>query len=393
MDREQSIFIKILSDHLNHRPTDAFKDLDWPVISNLAHIHNVEGIVYFQCKELMPENIKSKHEQAFYSTLYDFSNRRQLMKNVAHSLVEERLAFITVKGLGVAQYYPHPELRTMGDCDLIVHRKNFSGTIRVLQSLGFSGSNITSVQQWGGDFQNYHFEVHDRLVQEGEYATIRQAAFFNDYDRYVYNNSLDVSFHFLYLLMHLRKHFLNHGVGIRQFMDLAVMIREEQELDWSWIRVQLHKLELQKFADVCYALIDRWFHIEVPVDYTLLSEKDYDQITVKILKNGVFGFHDLDNRKANAYTALLKAKGPMIIRRCSILLKSIFLSYELMRGYEGCEFVDGRPWLMPVAWAKRLFFIISRKDNTSTVNVIKNNLTTNSSLDERQRLLQKMGLL
>lgn len=393
MDREQSIFIKILSDHLNHRPTDAFNDLDWSVISDLAHIHNVEGIVYFQCKGLMPENIRSKHEQAFYSTLYDFSNRRQLMKNVAHSLVDEGLTFIAVKGLEVAKYYPHPELRTMGDCDLIVHRKDFAHTIRVLEKLGFAGSSITSVQQWGCDFQNYHFEVHDRLVQEGEYATIRQVAFFNDYDRYVNNNSLDVSFHFLYLFMHLRKHFLNHGVGIRQFMDLAVMIREEHELNWNWIQAQLQKLDLQIFAEVCYALIDRWFYIEVPVDYAILSEEDLDQITVKILKNGVFGFHDLDNRKANAYTALLKARGPLFIRRCSILFKSIFLSYEIMRGYEGCGFVDGRPWLMPIAWGKRLVSIISRNNKTNTVNVIKNSLTNKSSLDERQRLLKKMGLL
>ena len=76
MNREECAFIRILSDHLSQIDTNICEELEWSAISDYAHMHQVEGIIYFQCRNLMPEDIRAKLEQAFYATVYDFSNRK-----------------------------------------------------------------------------------------------------------------------------------------------------------------------------------------------------------------------------------------------------------------------------------------------------------------------------
>ena len=393
MNYEQQYFIKILSDHLSARKSEPVLKIDWHVIADLSRSHQVEGIVYFQCKEFMPSDICQRFEKAYANTVYSYANRKAIMNNIINEFNSKGLFMFLVKGLRVSTHYPIPALRTMSDCDIIVHRVDMAVVHQLMKSMGFESKGITSLDQCGFDKRGMHFEVHDRLVQEGEYATNRQAAFFNNYDIYVSNGEADSSFHFLFLLMHLRKHFLNHGVGIRQFMDLAAEIQRNEGLNWSWIEEKLNFLGLSRFAYVCYSLIEIWFGIKAPVDYKLLENDLANQVTEKILIDGVFGFNNKQNRNVDAYTALVMTKGPIWLRRISIILQKVFLNYEIMRGYEECRFVDGRPWLMPVAWGKRFIHIVTRDDNTRAVSVIKNSLIPKTELDTRIELLEKMGLL
>ena len=393
MNNEHQYFIKILSDHLSTRTSEPAPDIDWTIITNLSRSHQVEGIVYFQCKDFMPRWMNEQFEEAYAKTLYMYANRKVLTNTVINTLKNKGVFVFLVKGLRVSIYYPVPALRTMGDCDVVVHREDISCVHQILKSMGFDSKGIKSLEQCGFDKSGMHFEVHDRLVQEGEYATNRQAAFFNNYDVYVNDSGLDPSFHFLFLLMHLRKHFLNHGVGIRQFMDLTVEIQRNKNLNWEWIEEKLRFLGLSQFAHVCYSLVETWFGIKTPVDYKLPDNSFINQVTEKILSDGVFGFDNKLNKNVDAYTALVIAKGPMWFRRVAVIWRKVFLNYEIMRGYEDCHFVDKRPWLMPVAWCKRFINIVTRKDNTRAVSVVKNSLISNTELDMRKELLEKMGLL
>ena len=398
MTHEQEFFIQILSDHLNGRPTEYKRDLngeevDWESIKKLAITHQVDGIVYTQCKNFMPDELRELYRKKFMGTLFRYTNRIALMQEVEAVFRQKGLFYFTVKGITVSKLYPRPALRTMADCDIVTHREEMGEVIQSLCAVGFVGPDTMTLEQWGGERNQLHFEVHDRLVQEGEYASSRQASFFNHYDDYVTDHMLDPSFHFLFLLMHLRKHFLNRGVGIRQFMDLAVMIRNEPTLRWEWIEEILRTLKFVKYAHVCYALIDYWFGIKAPVDYQPLGEDFVEQISIQILLNGVFGFADGRGRKNDAQTALVITSGPNWLRRIKILWKKTFLSYEIMRGYPGCAFVDGKRWLMPVAWVKRLFILLSRKDKTRSMSVIKSSNASQEELEEREQLLRGMGLI
>ena len=309
MTTEQEFFLQILADHLAGKDTAPREGIDWNTLKEFAHTHQVEGIVYFQCREQFPEAMRPAAEQAFGATLYYSANRRRIMEEIAGALRARGIGFFTVKGFAVARYYPKPALRTMGDCDIVVHRADMQAAVDVMRGLGFQGSEISDCVQWGCDRDGLHFELHNALVQGGEFTTTDQEDFFNDFDPYVDGETLDLSFHFLFLLMHLRKHFLNYGVGLRQFMDLAVVIRGGEGLNWDWMLDRLDKLRLLRFARVCGMLLKRWFGVDSPL--AAAPEPDLEeQLTGIILAGGVFGFADRENLTNFSRTALAKAGGP-----------------------------------------------------------------------------------
>lgn len=393
MVNEENLFIRIISDFLAETNTCFDADVNWTAVLQLAKTHQVQGIVYYQCKECLPVDLKKSLEDSFWATTYYYVNRKTMLKEISMAFRQADVSFFCVKGYEVAQYYPLPALRTMGDCDIVVRSEDVPLAIHMLQSLGYKGSDSVTLQQWECDKNGLHFEVHSKLIQEGEYATPNQTKFFNNYDFYLKDEVLDPSFHFLFLLMHLRKHFLNRGAGIRHFVDLAVMIKNNDSLNWEWIEEKLVFLDLQRFAYVCFALVERWFTITAPTDFFDVDDGFVDQITNKILKDGVFGFDNNDNKLENARTALLITRGPLWIRRIRLILQSVFLSYEIMRGYAGCEFIDGKPWLLPVAWAKRFVILVKEKEFSNVIGVINNIMIREEELISREEVLEKMGLL
>ena len=78
MTSEQQFFLQVLSDHLLKKRTMPIEDLDWDSIFKLSRAHQVEGIVFYQCKELMPD--RTELENAFYLTLYYYKNRKAAME-------------------------------------------------------------------------------------------------------------------------------------------------------------------------------------------------------------------------------------------------------------------------------------------------------------------------
>ena len=174
-------------------------------------------------------------------------------------------------------------------------------------------------------------------------------------------------------------------------MDLAVMIQIETALDWPWMEEKLKALKLQCFAHTCYALLNRWFGVSAPVEYVTLDTDFYEQITEHVFCGGVFGMDNKDNFNNAAKTALAKTNGPAWVKRLRILIRGVFPSYRLMRGYEGCEFLYDKPYLLPVAWIHRIYMLL-RKDKSKSARTMKSILISEAEVANRRKLLDKMGL-
>lgn len=177
-----------------------------------------------------------------------------------------------------------------------------------MRELGFTGKKSENVHEWPCDKNNLHFELHDLLIKDDEKATKVLSRFFRDLMPYVKDNVLDWNYHFLFILAHLRKHYLFSGVGIRQFMDIAVLIHNGPKLNWKWIDRKADELGLGEFSHACYCLIQYWFGIEPPVPCA--KPTDMDEQTEKIIKNGVFGFADADNKRNWTRNYLITRKVP-----------------------------------------------------------------------------------
>ena len=396
MTNEQRFFIQILSDHLNGRKTEARSGLDWDALRSYADKHQVSGIVYQQCREFVPAECAEDMDRKHATELFYYHNRVALHAQVKQALSRKKIDFYTVKGLDVAALYPIPALRTMGDCDIVVHPADKDKAHVVMSSLGFE-TFLKEDKDWMYFKNDIQFEIHDHLLYKdpGTTRESREAVELawehvqptGDGTRY----ALDWSFHFLFLLLHIKKHLIHQGIGFRQFMDLAVVMKN-CELDWAWIERSLDELELRRFAEICFRLIERWFETPLPFPCEPMSDAFFEEATEKIFANGIFGFHDAENRQIGSLNAITQKSGPRWLVRAENIAASVFPNYRSMRFAEAYRFVDGRPWLLPLAWGYRFYRAIRYRLADNGLQMIERTMVSDELLDERERELEKWGL-
>lgn len=352
MTKEEIYFIRFLSDHLNGRKTEPVYDLNWKEIYKLSNNHQVTGIISAQCMFFIPPEMKPLFQRAQAKAFYYYLKRKNILKELDDTFLEKEIEHFTVKGLLISNYYPVPALRTMGDIDLVVHTEDREKADTILKEKNFHLTNQSNAE-WVYFQNDIEIELHDHLIYG---SIINQGClleFFSSFWNFVDNDILDPSYHFLFLLLHIRKHFMYSGIGFRQFMDLAVMAVKEQSLDWIWIHEKLQELDLLKFASTCFGFIKKWFDILIPANNILPDEAFFETATETILHNGVFGFHNKDNI-GNMKVNIMRENKDRVFPNIRNATAVLFPSYQVMRKNRRYSFIDGKPQLTPIAWGYRV---------------------------------------
>lgn len=389
MTKEQNFLISVLADFINKRITTEADQLDWTVLISYAEKHQVAGILYYQCKSFLPEEAAKSLQPVYMSSIYFYMNREKQFKEIGQKLSEEKIPFFSVKGLLVARDYPAPSLRTMGDCDIVVHPEDKNKAHEVMCRLGYKKHSAAS-WEWIYFKNRLEFELHDHLLYDQVVNSQISRDFTDEAWKYTthteqnFEYELDWNFHFVFLMLHLKKHFLNKGVGFRQFMDLTVVIQHHQ-LDWIWLSEILEKLELLEFTKVCLTLCEKWFMVEMPVK-AIITDTFFKEATLKIFNNGVFGFDDPANAE-NAALNVLEKKG-----KVKMILGSIFPAYKVVKHVPHYSFVKNRPWLLPLVWIYRPFRSIRYGKGADGVRMLNRAVTSDEALKERKEMLGQWGL-
>ena len=366
-DKNCAIFLSVLSDFLAGGSTNAVNGAEWTQIARLSRIHQVEGIVYHQCKGFMPTNIRSSFEQVFYSTLFYYKNREKMTTEIAKNFIYRDIPFFEVKGMEVAKYYPMPSLRTMGDSDIVVHAHDTERAISILSSMGFAYDHEYMGKEKVYTRNGLNIELHHSLIYDEVINVSEQEQFFSRCWEYV-------------------------NVGFRQFMDLAAVAKNDSKLNWKWIEEKLYETKMCRFAQTCFGLIEEWFDIRIPLEYPQLDQDFIKVATKKIMNNGVFGFDDNCNQSNAIANQMRRFNGPRWLFRVLTLCERMFPGYSFLHESEDYKFLDGRPWLLPAAWSRR-FYLMLRGRTTSSGEVVGQIMTPRRIVDLREEELKRWGLI
>lgn len=390
MITEEQFFLQILSDFLHKQPTQPpSTPLDWNKICRLAKAQQVEGILFTQCQSFIPPSHFSHLVQGYGKTLFYYANRAALLNEITGMLKDEAIPYFLVKGFTVAKLYPVPALRTMGDIDFIVHKEDKERVHSLLLNLGFECRSQYD-HEWQYFKNKMEVELHHDLLYEEEATFHNHRTFINNCWDYVHANELDWNFHFIFLLLHLHKHIMYSGVGFRQFMDLAVVIQQIHTLDWDWIYATLAKIGLDETARTWFGLIAVWFGIYAP-EAVQLSDGQIHDVTEKILANGVFGFHDKENRDNHKFNAIYNAKYPKL-KMLQRTVRAFFPSYDTVYHVDRYSFVDGKKWLMPAVWIYRAFWGLRNGGIRRVKELLKSVLISPKVFRKKKQVLKNLGM-
>ena len=392
MTLEQSFFLSILADHINGRNTTAPNETpNWDELLRLGRIHQVEGILYHQGRGFLPPKYENLLMQRYGATVYYYANRTLMVKLLADELQAQHIPYFIIKGAAVADYYPVPALRTMGDTDLVVHTEDRQRVHEIFLSHGYSNESHFEDREWIYYKNQMEFELHDNLIYSEVINRKEHEEYLKDFWKYVQDGVLDWNFHLLFLLFHLRKHLMNSGVGFRQFMDVALTAKNNKDLNWAWIEEELDKLGMLRFAKTVFALNHIWFDVEPPIQVKELEASFIEEATELVFRNGVFGFHNAENQENAAVNIARRGRNAQLAMACSALRK-IFPSYPALCVVEHYRFLKGKPWLLPVAWIYRAFRGISRHQLKKYIPFVKSSFTSTETIKKRSTMLEQWGL-
>lgn len=399
MTGAERLVLELLSAHIRgEEMTELPKDMDWEAVLQIAQIHGLTGILWYQCREALRDNpgILTQLHRGFLSDVFRDTCRGQDFREVADALTAAGIPVLSMKGMLLRRDYPVPQLRTMGDVDLVIRPEDRSRSHEVMTGLGFS-CMVDNHAVWTYTRDVVTYEIHDHMMYEDLANSVDYRGYF---DR-VWEHAApgpdgvwipEAGYHFLYLMAHNAKHTMNKGNGFRAYLDLVFFCRGEgRNLDWPRIARELEKLRLLEFTKTCFALCESWFGVKMPIPGRALEEDFLEEITEKTFRDGLFGLENRENRTGGSAKAIRRSRLPYGLAAVKVTLHKLFPPYRDMQLIPWYSFVDGRPWLLPVAWIYRFFYCLRHKSGHSMA-LLEEPYTCREEIKERQAMLSRWGL-
>lgn len=206
-----------------------------------------------------------------------------------------------LKGQGVALYYDEPlkDLRQSGDIDIFVGC-GLKGAMEIAHSLG--------VEDPLWDYKHLHLDVYEDTEVEMHYRVEvllnlwknrRLQRWFENNCALLYseNNGLKTPtslFNVFYILLHIYRHFLYEGVGMRQIVDYYFVLKavNRDKLDVSYSLETVSKYGMERFAKGLTWVMKE--ALGMPREWRLWEpdEKEGKYILSQVMQGGNFGHYD-----------------------------------------------------------------------------------------------------
>lgn len=388
---EQSLLLSVLRDYINGVRTVLPGGAGTAELAALSKRQQTDAIVSFQTH--IPE-LSSSVPFASYCAV----TRRNILEKIRGAFGAGGIRYLVFKGSELAGYYPHPQLRQSGDIDILVGAENLAAAGEALLQLGFEAAGGEKEEHEKiyirGDME---IELHSRLLYEGHLNgdnftafTDRAWEFADSSDGVRYH--LDPSFQLVFLILHMRKHFLWAGLPVRQFLDLAFIVKNCPDIDWKRTEDYIAGLGLSGFAGTCFELTERWFGIASPVKTAGLTDAFCESASEAVLGFDALLFAEKNRAEMtdNEVIGTVKHRKAGFFGRIGMTLSVIFPPYsEMKRKYPGM----GRcPLFLPVMWIRRMCGSLARGNASERTAYALKPVTLGKKTKERAEYLRQWGL-
>jgi hypothetical protein len=282
--------------------------INWRSLLSFAKEQTIVGI-YWQGIQKLGDvaNKPSEDDVMEWMGAYTQISRRnakanEAVANLAKLMQSNDIGFFVFKGQTIASYYQFPEMRTSGDVDFYVYKKDWERA-RLLFEQKNHLSDEQDGQAWSFVMDRVPCEMHFRTVvfaskSKQHYWDELIESYFDEVLDHVVINGVEVptlppTLNAIYLFIHIYHHFLKEGIALRQFIDLMMFFEaKHEEIVVSELTAKLERLGLLRAFKAFGAILTEVLGMnEKFFPYTLAdTDKKYvDKIMAIVLRYGNFG--------------------------------------------------------------------------------------------------------
>ena len=413
MDSNQQLLVNLLSAAIRGQKykKNIEKGVNWQAVFEESKAHQIHTLIYpiVKNRDTHPEPNNKLMSEWQKTTLFagiEQIQHMQKMKDVLSAFNQSNIPVIALKGLVLRELYPQPELRTMGDADILVHKDHMSDAKNLLLQIGYYESRADSKHIHFSHPTHLAVELHQRLTNP-KFIQHTQS-----FEADIWKNAVPVDIcnvpvlklapedQILYLCLHMASHFLRSGFGLRQLCDLVLLVESlESAIDWRVFYQRSEIYGIQRFTAILFTLCKQMFDMKAPYPLDTLPEDEtsygnplIDEIADDIISSGVFGNKTFARVFGNSLLQYADYKD------CSHFSGKVKYYMSLLfpapkRLAHRYAYAVKYPFLTPVAWMHRIIHHMSRKEFMLYVKAtLFSSKKTVSVLKKRAKLLHRSGL-
>lgn len=345
-------------------------------IYKLSVRNAVQGILYLAVQSgaiTLSSEIQAKLQKSYMAILAREATQQEEIEYIRNVFNEENIEFMFLKGTHLKSLYPTSQMRFMVDMDILVKEESMDKGGELILARGFTqemnnGKDIVLVKK-----PFLTIELHKMLFVE-EY-------FMHDYFSSVWDRvekSSDFEYKmpandlYVYTLAHLAEHYLEAGSCFRPLMDLYLMEKSYDNLDFDYINEQFKVIGIDKFAMKIRQLYKCVF-----------DGAEYNDDLITMENYIVFGAPVNNASEVSRAVRTSKSKSERFLESAFPKLKHMKLKYPIL---------EKRPFWLPIFWVVRFFeFVFLKKESIKQKqSAIKN--VDNESENIMKDIFEKSGL-
>lgn len=398
--QEQIIDLLNASIHNTVPKLDYGKNVEWDNLINEANAHSITGLLYPALKNIKDNNISKevidKLKRYTFNEAIGQSNHIKRTAEILSLFNENNIPVIVLKGLVVREYYPKPDLRTMCDSDVIIHKNDLERVRKLLLERGFveeedAGHHIAFMK--GGLNLEVHWTLANESFRKGQECF--QERIWDDAMKIkvggVDTLSLSLEDLALHLCAHMASHMAISGFGVRQLADLVLLVEHKgNEIDWDEFKDKAKKSGLTQFSTGMFKVCNYLFDMEIPKQLNIKNSRNDEEI-IKLVVNdiftgGVYGQRDLSFsfRAQVGYDIDDDSTFSMLKRYIQVILPPIS---KLSDRY---AYAKKYKILLPAAWIHHIYVGITTKkyDSESKKKFLTSTISNAKSRNKVVRWLE-----
>lgn len=346
--RVAAYVIGLTASVINGTPPPENDGLSWSDIIEFASKQCVLNLVSYAVEDLQnkPDGQTLKYLREFRMQKIVVEAQQELAALDACEMLEKSaVRHILLKGSVIKGLYPSPDMRTMGDIDILIDRAQLEKVKKLFLNEGFElvgeGDLHSNVRKG-----NAYIELHQTMVDPdlkilteyyGDGFRLAQKCSGKEYEYELSHEDF-----FVFLIAHIAKHYRYGGIGLRALLDLYVFRKNLPQLDRNYINAELQKIGLDVFAEKINRIASDWFSGSFDGEFNTMSEY--------IISGGVYG---IDGTPVQNEFILKNIDGNIRRQKAKSVLSVIFPSLgEMQIRY---PVLKKEKFLLPVFWVIRFF--------------------------------------
>lgn len=399
MNETQEYFIYLLSCFINKKEPKYNNHIILKELYDVSLSHNLSGAIYSQLKLLPDFNTLDSDIINLFNRDYRISiilatKQNEIIKEIDILLNKNNIYHIFLKGACIRQLYPIPEMRTMGDIDILIKENDLPKTNQCILSHGYINTHATDYGHWNYIKNNILLEIHNKSFYKEIKPNSNVLKHFNNIWTYTkenheYNFLLNENENFIYLLMHLIKHLYHESCGVKMFMDIAVFyITYKNTLDWEYINKTLIEINLEDASNLIFYICNKWFDTDIKIRFEYKKET-YEEFSNFVLIGGRFGYKQGTVYSKRYRQDISDNKNP-IVSRIKYYQHFILPNKERLIN-DKYIYLKTYPYLLPIAQIHRLYKKLFC-ERTKTNRKIKAITNANREAQHSIELFKKLNL-